>query len=437
MAKNKEKKTKQVHFSADLNKLIKSLPDSLRVGSMDQNDKALKAAARGETSEFVRLAMDADDKNEDIQHALGVRYAAIMKCEFQFEPYDDSPQAKEIAEFMSKAWKHLPKKRDMLRNALAADYFGFSLQEMVPVFDEQRNWYSCQFKYVPLENLIFYHDEKTLDYPRLLTGESNDSIDLTEYKDRILFHTRSKHGSFLKGGIARILLWLALFAKFSRTEWIGFIETWAKPILIGKEKDGYSMKKDDMEKLEEALLLIFSNSRAIIPSGVDITTLDAKRSGSSAMFAALHKQLQQSINKVILGQTETTNSDGGSRAKATIQLEVQDSITDESAENLAEILSTQWVHSMVQWNYGLDEYRFPTMIIRKKKKVDVDGNIKKLEAAKNVKLPVAIKSYYEMLGIPQPGEDDELIEYPEENQGGEAKANDGNILIYRRGSLIG
>ena len=104
--------------------------------------------------------------------------------------------------------------------------------------------------------------------------------------------------------------------------WAKFVEQFGMPMLVGKSAVG---KNDDMR---DALLRAHA-SRVLAVSATDTVEVTAAGSSSgnaSGTYDTFDKNLERRIQKVILGGTLTSGTDGsGSRALGEVHLEVQNS----------------------------------------------------------------------------------------------------------------
>src|SRR5690606_20868398 len=102
------------------------------------------------------------------------------------------------------------------------------------------------------------------------------------------------------------LYWLFFFKQNGFKFWAKFLERFGTPILLGKCKD---TETDDMSK---ALLTAHAQSVLSIDADDDVQILSAPGTNGSAgaAFEAFNNQLIRQIQKVVLGQTLTSGTDG-------------------------------------------------------------------------------------------------------------------------------
>lgn len=119
------------------------------------------------------------------------------------------------------------------------------------------------------------------------------------------------------------LYWLWFFKGGTTKFWAKFVERFGNPLLVGKSKMIPAMLK--------TLLNAHASSVASINNDESIEVLSAASNGNggSAAFESFDKKIERSIQKLILGQTLTSGTDGsGSRALGEVHLEVQNNKID-------------------------------------------------------------------------------------------------------------
>ena len=119
------------------------------------------------------------------------------------------------------------------------------------------------------------------------------------------------------------LYWLWFFKNGTTKFWAKFVERFGNPLLVGKSKMIPAMLK--------TLLNAHASSVASINEGESIEILSAASGGNggSTAFESFDKKIERNIQKLILGQTLTSGTDGsGSRALGEVHLEVQNNKID-------------------------------------------------------------------------------------------------------------
>lgn len=112
------------------------------------------------------------------------------------------------------------------------------------------------------------------------------------------------------------LYWLHFFKNGTYKMWAKYVERFGNPLLVGKSTKGN-------EAMKNALLNAHTMSVLAINSDESVEAVGSNQNGSTA-FESFDKKIERSIQKVILGQTLTSSTDGqGSRALGEVHLEVQ------------------------------------------------------------------------------------------------------------------
>lgn len=115
------------------------------------------------------------------------------------------------------------------------------------------------------------------------------------------------------------LYWVWFFKTSGFKFWSKFVEKYGMPLLVGKSSTGHN------QDMRDALLKAHATSVLAISSGdsVELHSASAVGNGSQA-YETFDKNLERRIQKVVLGQTLTSGTDGsGSRALGDVHLEVQ------------------------------------------------------------------------------------------------------------------
>ncbi|MBP9788277.1 MAG: DUF935 family protein [Acinetobacter sp.] len=243
-----------------------------------------------------RLAILLDD--DEISQAVETRIDALLATPFRFEP-SDTPEAillmQEIKEWFA----------EIAAASINALLFGYSVQEMV--YDQDSDYIGIQWVgEKPMEWFEPKNDGRLIYRPEG-TGQEYEVDQVFKF-----FMTRRK--STYKQPYGKALLtvvyWLDFFRKNGFKFWAKFLERFGTPILLGKCKDS------DPTEMNQALLNAHAQSVISIDAEDEVEILAVTSSGSAgASFETFNNTIIRQIQKVILGQTLTSGTDGtGSRA---------------------------------------------------------------------------------------------------------------------------
>jgi len=243
-----------------------------------------------------RLAILLDD--DEIGQAVETRIDALLATPFRFEP-SDTPEAillmQEIKEWFA----------EIATGSINALLFGYSVQELV--YNQDGDYISIQWVgEKPMEWFEPKNDGRLIYRPEG-TGQESEVDQVFKF-----FMTRRK--STYKQPYGKALLtvvyWLDFFRKNGFKFWAKFLERFGTPILLGKCKDS------DPSEMNQALLNAHAQSVISIDAEDDVQILSAASSSNAgASFETFNNTIIRQIQKVILGQTLTSGTDGtGSRA---------------------------------------------------------------------------------------------------------------------------
>ncbi len=129
------------------------------------------------------------------------------------------------------------------------------------------------------------------------------------------------------------------FFSFALNNWASFIETYGKPIRIGKYKPGST--KDEVRKLKEMIKNLGSDLGAVISENTLIEFADFKNArANSELYDNLLNFCKKAISKRILGQTLTTNTETtGSYAQAKVHDMVRKDILQADLRDCSKYIS--------------------------------------------------------------------------------------------------
>ena len=284
---------------------------------MPDGDEVLRKA--GVTRARLKVMMYDDE----IYQAIEKRQDKLESAPWRIEPADRS-ESKILEEHLRDWWS------EILLGAQNARWYGYSVLEAVyskpeePILHIDGDTITpfIGFKWIGEKPLQWY-EPKNDGRLMLLANHNGGHMD-TETDQRFKhFLTRCKSSFENPNGEALLsrLYWVWFFKSAGFKFWAKFVEKFGMPMLVGKTVG----KTTDMR---DALLQAHASS-VIALSGTDDVKIEGAGSAngnSSSTFETFDKNLERRIQKVILGQTLTSGTDGsGSRALGEVHLEVQNS----------------------------------------------------------------------------------------------------------------
>ena len=171
------------------------------------------------------------------------------------------------------------------------------------------------------------------------------------------FSTGADHDDDPYGlGLAHFLYWCVFFKRHGLSFWLKNLERWAQPVARGKYTPG--TPPHEQAKLLSTLYAIQHDAGIIMPEGMDVDLLEAKRAGT-ADYKELDDRMDAAIAKVVLSQTMTT--DAASTGLGSTQGEVHERVADNVQKADADLLVSSFSGSgtfgdgplrwLMEWNF--------------------------------------------------------------------------------------
>lgn len=150
-------------------------------------------------------------------------------------------------------------------------------------------------------------------------------------------------------GLAHWLYWPVFFKRAGIEYWMVFLERFGQPTAMGKHPTNATPA--ERQKLLEALEAIATDTGVTVPIGMEISFLEAARSGT-ADYSKLCEHMDNAIAKIVLGQTASTQGTPGRLGNDQLQGDVRDDLIRADADLVCESFN----RSVGTW---LTEYNFP------------------------------------------------------------------------------
>jgi phage gp29-like protein len=270
------------------------------------------------------------------------RRQAVTKCEWQVDAASDRRVDRKAAEFVREQLQRVGWDR-ITDRMLYGVWYGYAVAEVLyGVEDGLIVWNAIKvrnrrrFRFTPDGEL------RMLTYANFLEG-----VELPP----------AKFWSFCVGadnddepyglGLGHWCYWPVLFKRNGIKFWLTFIEKFAAPTGIGEYEANASA--EERRRLLAAVQAIQTDSGIIIPKGMEVRLLEAARSGS-VDYRALHDTMDETIAKVTLGQT-MTSQDGGSLSQAKVHLQVRQDLVKADADMVCESFNLGPIRWLCRWNF--------------------------------------------------------------------------------------
>lgn len=283
---------------------------------MPDGDEVLRKA--GVTRPRLKVMMYDDE----IYQAIEKRQDKLESAPWRIEPID-RPESKIIMEHLREWWS------EILLGTQNARWYGYSVLEAIYTKPEEPSLHIdgdtitpfIGFKWIGEKPMQWYEPKN--DGRLMLLANYNTTRQDQEVDQRFkhfLTRCKSTYENPLGEALLSRLYWVWFFKTSGFKFWAKFVEKFGLPMLVGKTAG----KTIDMR---DALLRAHASS-VIALSGTDSVEIQTANTNGNASqtFEVFDKNLERRIQKVILGQTLTSGTDGsGSRALGDVHLEVQNS----------------------------------------------------------------------------------------------------------------
>lgn len=354
----------------------------------EQISDVLRSADTGYMWRLADLANESRQKDCHLQSILGTREMAVSGLRTHVIPCSDDKEdiyiadwcSDWIANFGTAAVKSGEPSRDwryMLSHLAGAAYFGYAVTETL---------YAKEGKYlVPsacraVEPRRFVFDIQSGNF-RFWDVQGNvpyPGTDLmAEFPGRFVdYHPRINGDYESREGLARLLVWCAMFRNWTGADWQKLAEIAWKPWRKGKYNTGRDPKtpnaasKEDRAALVSALQLVATNGVMIYPDTTDIQVEWPGKGSSSANHGALMLFLASEMSKAVLGQTLTTEQGKvGSQALGEVQDGVRCIHRDADAAGICGTVRRDMMAPAVRLNFG-NRVRVPGLALLPEESVD-------------------------------------------------------------------
>lgn len=238
--------------------------------------------------------------DDEIYQTTETRFDAMAEM-----PYKLEPSKGEAADFiLSQLKTHID---GLLVLAFDARLYGYAVGELVGVYDEQGRFVAKFFGKKPMEWFEPKPDGSLRFFPDTGAGGAL-GIAVDTVDKYCLIRSKPSYKNPKGDALLSRLYWPWFFRTNGWKFWAKFLERFGSPLMVGKSNDTAVML--------EALLNIHSSAAASINKEDEISAVTTNGSGSSGAFEAFEAASLRRIQKVVLGQTLTSGTDGGSGNRA-------------------------------------------------------------------------------------------------------------------------
>ncbi len=361
-------------------------------------DKVLKSESGGKGIELYEDLL----RDSEIQSALQTRKLAVVGKEWEVIPASDDAEDQKIADFVKDVL--LGFNYDTFRQSLLSGIvLGFKPAEIMWEYSEGDIWIR-EAVGKAARRFIFDVQGKL----RLLTLQNMIEGEEVPERKFVVFRNVSDNGSYYGDGLGRNLYWPSWFRKNGIKFWAIFCDKFGSPTPVGKYPPGTT--KEKQQQLLDAIKAIQQESGVIIPENMLIELLEATRGGSINCYETFCAYNDKAINKVLLGHSASTESTPGKLGNEQQSVDIREDYIKADADALCECQNNSLIKWIVDYNFP-DVKAYPKVWIRTEPEKDLKPLADRdLILARDIRLPITQKYFYETYGIPKPEEGEELVE---------------------------
>lgn len=365
----------------------------------------LKSSIQGSPQLYLELAEDMEERFPQYYTALSTRKRQVSRLDFRVdaagEDSADLAEAEFIREIVNTAAFKLSK-----IDQLDAIGKGFSCTEMI--------WQSVNGHWKPIA--FDYRDPRFFEFdqvnPELIKLRDDGGLVDLKPNGWLVHRAKAKSGLTIRGGLARLVAPLFMYATYNTKDWAIFAEAFGQPIRLGKFDPGAS--EDDKKILARAMQSIGVDFWGIIPAAMSMEVIGADIAGSTDLYERKADWLDRQASKVVLGQTGTTDGvKGGGYAQSKVHDGVRDDIADADAEQWAATLNSQLVQPAILFNFPhRDRKGFPEIVIGRPEDEDIDALVDNVTKLVPFGLEVSMSEMQRKVGVKAPAKGDQLLIAP-------------------------
>lgn len=273
------------------------------------------------------------------------RRLAVTSLEWNVESGGKRVIDKKAADFL-KAQLNAIRFDDVTDKMLYGIFYGYSAAECLWARDGAQVVLD-QIRVRDPRRFVFHPDFSL----RMLTVQSMlEGIELPDRKFWT-FTAGGQHSDDPYGlGLAHWLYWPVLFKRRGIQFWLVFLEKYGQPTAVGEFPAGASASQK--QTLLDAVQAIRTDTGLIIPQGMLINLLEAKRSGT-ADYDTLCQRMEDSISRIILGQelSSKSHSTGMNSGIALIQNEVRMEAVKADSDLVCNSFNATVAKWLTEWNF--------------------------------------------------------------------------------------
>jgi phage gp29-like protein len=339
-----------------------------------------------------------------IRSVMQTRKLAVINKEWEIvSASDDAADVRvrdEVADILGKVKRFERARLDLLDGLLS----GFAVGEIM--------WEVVGGRVVPVEirrrgqhRFVFDFDGRL----RLLTMQNMANGEELPDRKFLLFQYDADPENPYGVGLGQSCYWPWWFKKHATKFALVGLERYGMPFPLGKYPSNAQHMKDDLLATLES---IQTDSAAVIPAGFEVELLESKRTAATDAYSPFVDRMNDEISKAVLGQTATVTGTPGKLGEEKERGEVRDDYVAADSDLLDEVISSQLIRWIVDFNFGADvpAPAFHTTL-ESELTIDEEATLATRDEAlvrQGVRIPM--RHYYETYQIEEPKDGEEVAE---------------------------
>ncbi|MXW30301.1 MAG: DUF935 family protein, partial [Chloroflexi bacterium] len=280
-------------------------------------------------------------QDDRVFSTLQQRRSALIARETEVVPGGESRQDKAAADAVAEMLEHV--RWDTVTERMHYGvHYGYSVAECLWARDGS-HWALDRIAVRNRRRFVFDVDYR----PLLVTSESPMGEELPDRKFWTFATGADNDDEPYGRGLGYYLYWPVWFKKNQMKFWLTALDKFGSPTVKGTWGKGATPA--ERAALLRAARAVHNDSAIVIPEGMMLELLEAKRSGSID-YEAFHQRMQEIITMVVLSQT-MTSEDGSSQSQAEVHMEVRKELVRADAHLICDSFNRGPVTWLTEWNF--------------------------------------------------------------------------------------
>lgn len=279
----------------------------------------------------------------EVKATFGSRQDSVVACEWQVEPGGEKRIDRQAADYLREQL-HNVGWDNATRKMLFGVFYGYAVAEVLYKVDGLRIGLDA----IKVRNRRRFRFGKEGDLRLLTQSQMTEGIPASAPYFWNFCCGADNDDEPYGLGLAHWLYWPVLFKRNGLKFWLIFLEKFGMPTAVGKyDPDATDTEKN---KLLQATRAIQTDAGIIMPKAMELELLEAARSGT-ADYKALQDAMDATIQKVVLGQTASTQGTAGKLGNDELQADVRADIIKSDADLVCESFTNGPARWLTAWNF--------------------------------------------------------------------------------------